>query len=81
MLTENRTKELRGVKAKDGIAGPKNCRVHPKTQAAVLRGLSSAVGHAQRDKILLVPDPSASMAESDSGLCVSAFWRIQLDVI
>jgi DNA modification methylase len=46
MLIRDRIKELRRVRAKDLFANPKNWRVHPKTQAAALRGLLAEVGYA-----------------------------------
>ena len=46
MEIRDRIKELRRVKAKDLLPNFKNWRVHPKAQAAALRGLLSEIGYA-----------------------------------
>jgi len=46
MQIRDRIKELRRVRAKDLLPNPRNWRVHPKVQAAALRGLLAEVGYA-----------------------------------
>jgi len=56
MEIRDRIKELRRVKAKDLIPNPKNWRVHPKAQAAALRGLLSEIGYADALLARELPD-------------------------
>lgn len=56
MKIKDRIKELRRVKAKDLIPNSKNWRVHPKTQAAALRGLLSEIGYADALLARELPD-------------------------
>ncbi len=56
MKIRDRIKELRRVKAKDLVAHPKNWRVHPKAQAAALRGLLAEVGYADALLARELPD-------------------------
>jgi len=56
MEIKDRIKELRRVKAKDLIPNPKNWRVHPKAQAAALRGLLSEIGYADALLARELPD-------------------------
>src|ERR1700687_3985017 len=46
MMIRAHIKDGSRVRAKDLLANPKNWRVHPKTQAAALRGLLAEVGYA-----------------------------------
>jgi 16S rRNA G966 N2-methylase RsmD len=52
----DRIRELRRVRAKDLVANPKNWRVHPKAQAAALRGLLAEVGYADALLVRELPD-------------------------
>jgi hypothetical protein len=56
MEIRDRIKELRRVKAKDLTPNPKNWRVHPKAQAAALRGLLSEIGYADALLARELPD-------------------------
>jgi hypothetical protein len=56
MEIRDRIKELRRVKAKDLIPNSKNWRVHPKAQAAALRGLLSEIGYADALLARELPD-------------------------
>lgn len=56
MKIKDRIKELRRVKAKDLIPNSKNWRVHPKAQAAALRGLLSEIGYADALLARELPD-------------------------
>jgi len=56
MEIRDRIKELRRAKAKDLVPNPKNWRVHPKAQAAALRGLLSEIGYADALLARELPD-------------------------
>src|ERR1700681_1053607 len=56
MMIRDRIRELRRVRAKDLLANPKNWRVHPKPQAAALRGLLAEVGYADALLARELPD-------------------------
>ena len=56
MEIRDRIKELRRVKAKDLLPNSKNWRVHPKAQAAALRGLLSEIGYADALLARELPD-------------------------
>src|SRR5882724_12938604 len=56
MEIRDRIKELRRVNAKDLAPNPKNWRVHPKAQAAALRGLLAEIGYADALLARELPD-------------------------
>jgi DNA modification methylase len=56
MLIRDRIKELRRVPASDLLVNPGNWRVHPKAQAAALRGLLSEIGYADALLARELPD-------------------------
>jgi hypothetical protein len=63
MEIRDRIKELRRVKAKDLIPNSKNWRVHPKAQAAALRGLLSEIGYADALLARELPDGGLQLVD------------------
>lgn len=52
----DRIRELRRIRAKDLVVHPKNWRIHPKAQAAALRGLLAEIGYADALLARELPD-------------------------
>src|SRR5712672_4708201 len=79
MEIRDRVRELRRVKAKDLIPNPKNWRVHPKAQAAALRGLLSEVGYA--DALLARELPDGRLMLIDGHLRAETTKRAMVPVL